>query len=602
MLSPPSSYLTVMFLLASCYLGGQPVVLPDRAEPVLVDRFEVLSDSSFSLTDQAVLAARNLTQLNGSPMQLPAGAVYWVRFAVKHQSTDRRYYLEVTASDFYDVRLVLPESSGASAQRLSFNKQKVIYTLDIPPGEVVPVFLYLDRRYLPVTCRVKLMTEAGFPLERSKIAFAGGLYTGAGILYLLFALLLVVSFRNRESLYYAIYVLGGMCYLFYSRAEPLGGLLDGLGIGYLFDTLPYASIAVSTIGHLGLFYTFFRLEKRPYWYRLVRGMQVVAVGLFVVLLCWPYLVAWRFDAYLWAVKAVALVSMVTMLLILLGGPYLLLRGGDREQRLFLLTFAPILLLVVYIWLAEARVLPRLDLVYDNAPGLMIFYEGTVLGGLLVYRYFRERLRLLTTLRNERREIIHDLHSGLLPEMDALRELNQRAIRPLGDEVSEQVERLNSEMTEDVRLLMWTLNRTQGEDLDELVGRLREKVYARFAGLPARATFVTEPTVIPEGIPVSFSLSYHLLHFVKEVTNNAAKHAHCSQLTGLLEVQRGQLFLALEDDGCGFAYDPTLSEIGFGLGELHQRAEKMRGVFSCESVPGRGTRVELVVPIEVPLMR
>ncbi|MEL7221112.1 MAG: hypothetical protein AAGJ93_07320, partial [Bacteroidota bacterium] len=118
----------------------------------------------------------------------------------------------------------------------------------------------------------------------------------------------------------------------------------------------------------------------------------------------------------------------------------------------------------------------------------------------------------TALEQNRQEIIHDLHSGLLPEVDSLLELSQRSLKPAHPQLHQQISEVGHELSEDIRSLMWTLTQSDGGTLDKLVGRLRQKVSTRFAGSSTVTAFKTTPTIIPEGINVPFLVSYHLYYF------------------------------------------------------------------------------------------
>jgi signal transduction histidine kinase len=55
---------------------------------------------------------------------------------------------------------------------------------------------------------------------------------------------------------------------------------------------------------------------------------------------------------------------------------------------------------------------------------------------------------------------------------------------------------------------------------------------------------------------------------------------------------------VEDDGCGFEpADVLASEAGsFGLIGMRERAERIAGDLRLDSQPGKGTRVDVTVPL------
>jgi signal transduction histidine kinase len=88
--------------------------------------------------------------------------------------------------------------------------------------------------------------------------------------------------------------------------------------------------------------------------------------------------------------------------------------------------------------------------------------------------------------------------------------------------------------------------------------------------------------------------------LEEAVNNAKKHAQASRIWLRLAVQ-GDLFVAqVTDNGIGFDVDSVESGYGsrgsLGMINLRERAALVGGNINIESMPGRGTRVTLLVPI------
>jgi len=52
-------------------------------------------------------------------------------------------------------------------------------------------------------------------------------------------------------------------------------------------------------------------------------------------------------------------------------------------------------------------------------------------------------------------------------------------------------------------------------------------------------------------------------------------------------------LSIRDDGCGF--DMAQRPKGVGLRSMKERAESIGGQICIESIPGKGTRIEVIIP-------
>ncbi len=90
----------------------------------------------------------------------------------------------------------------------------------------------------------------------------------------------------------------------------------------------------------------------------------------------------------------------------------------------------------------------------------------------------------------------------------------------------------------------------------------------------------------------------LVRIAQEALSNARRHAvGISQVIVRIIAGHRQIFLSIEDDGEGF--DPShVPNDGqhFGLKVMRQRAERLGGQTTVYSVPGKGTRIEVCLPL------
>jgi signal transduction histidine kinase/ligand-binding sensor domain-containing protein len=91
---------------------------------------------------------------------------------------------------------------------------------------------------------------------------------------------------------------------------------------------------------------------------------------------------------------------------------------------------------------------------------------------------------------------------------------------------------------------------------------------------------------------------HLLRIAQEAVTNAVKHAGAAKIRIRLRSVNGGLRLSVEDDGRGFDLDNAFSALGghFGLLGMRERAERLGGKLDLKSESGKGTRVEVTVPL------
>jgi signal transduction histidine kinase len=185
-----------------------------------------------------------------------------------------------------------------------------------------------------------------------------------------------------------------------------------------------------------------------------------------------------------------------------------------------------------------------------------------------------RARIAAAADDERRRIARDLHDGLQSrlvilavqagsgsEPDALRIGIESAI----DELRELVDGvMPAQLTE----------RGLPAAVTSLADRLPIPIAIEVAGLEARL----EPEVE--------TAAYFV---VSEAIVNAVKHADPESLEVMLDRADGRLRIEITDDGAGGARP------GGGIRGMTDRVEALGGGISFDSVRGRGTRVEAVIP-------
>jgi two-component system sensor histidine kinase DegS len=88
------------------------------------------------------------------------------------------------------------------------------------------------------------------------------------------------------------------------------------------------------------------------------------------------------------------------------------------------------------------------------------------------------------------------------------------------------------------------------------------------------------------------------HAVRELVNNAAKHAQARHVWVDVREQGPGLRICVEDDGIGYDCEARdHRKDGFGLFHLSERIELLGGSSQIDSAPGKGCRVRIDLPLE-----
>jgi signal transduction histidine kinase/ligand-binding sensor domain-containing protein len=227
-------------------------------------------------------------------------------------------------------------------------------------------------------------------------------------------------------------------------------------------------------------------------------------------------------------------------------------------------------------------------------------------GGLIWSAFRFRLRQMSARINllynerlaERTRIARDLHDTLLQSLAGvslqLHGIAKQAVTApektpsLIDRVRQQVDAAFRE----ARMKVYNLRSPalEGQGLAEALSDFTER-------LGPMATARCGLTVTGEPRPCTPEIEEELLRIAQEAANNANRHAQASEIRIALEYSGGSLKLSISDDGRGFDLEEGYRKTGhWGLKNMQERAAHMRGKCTVTSAAGRGTRVEVYVPL------
>lgn len=88
----------------------------------------------------------------------------------------------------------------------------------------------------------------------------------------------------------------------------------------------------------------------------------------------------------------------------------------------------------------------------------------------------------------------------------------------------------------------------------------------------------------------------LYRTIQEIVNNTIKHAGATKL--FIQITQGddEISLMAEDDGKGFNYEEIEKHSSYGLTHMKSRIENLNGSMFIDSNPGRGTIVNILIPV------
>jgi len=99
------------------------------------------------------------------------------------------------------------------------------------------------------------------------------------------------------------------------------------------------------------------------------------------------------------------------------------------------------------------------------------------------------------------------------------------------------------------------------------------------------------------LELEHSLASAVFRILQESLTNVARHAQASFVEVMLDINSGQVTLTVRDNGRGFSPESPRKPNSYGLIGLRERASLLGGEMRIVSEPGRGTTVNMRVPLE-----
>jgi signal transduction histidine kinase/ligand-binding sensor domain-containing protein len=217
--------------------------------------------------------------------------------------------------------------------------------------------------------------------------------------------------------------------------------------------------------------------------------------------------------------------------------------------------------------------------------------------LLRLRVLRRRFSLILS---ERARVAREIHDTLLQSVGGV----ALELEVVADELDGASPASVAAVRDLRRRLTWCVReardaiarlRSTVDDRDTLENSLKDLA----ASLASSRSCACSVKIIGAARSCSPTVSEQLLRIAQEAMTNALRHASPKEVVVELEYQYDSVRLCVTDDGSGFDTGNSGSALSrhWGIATMKERACSVGGSFNVTSVPGDGTRVEAVMPLE-----
>ncbi|TJY39861.1 sensor histidine kinase [Cohnella pontilimi] len=202
---------------------------------------------------------------------------------------------------------------------------------------------------------------------------------------------------------------------------------------------------------------------------------------------------------------------------------------------------------------------------------------------------------MSAVVEERQRLARELHDAVSQQLFAISMTATALSRTLDQDFDrakrqvELIEEMAAAAQSEMRALLLHLRpiHLEGKRLSQAIPELVEEMKAK---VPIDIALDME-----EDLPLNKGMENHLFRIVQEAISNTLRHAKATKM-GIELQRRGEAVrLGIRDNGVGFDLHAK-KQTSYGLMNMEERVSELGGSFNVASAPGKGTRIEIRVPL------
>ncbi|MFC5403002.1 sensor histidine kinase [Cohnella soli] len=202
---------------------------------------------------------------------------------------------------------------------------------------------------------------------------------------------------------------------------------------------------------------------------------------------------------------------------------------------------------------------------------------------------------MTAVVEERQRLARELHDAVSQQLFAI-SMTATAVGRTMDHDFERarrqvalIEEMASAAQSEMRALLLHLRpvHLEGKRLAQAIPELVEEMKAK---VPVDIAIDLE-----EDLQLNKGVENHLFRIVQEALSNTLRHAKATKMDIVLHRRGDAVRLGIRDNGIGF--DPQVKkQASYGMTNMEERVNELGGSLNVASAPGKGTRIEIRVPL------
>ncbi|MFC4303748.1 sensor histidine kinase [Cohnella boryungensis] len=202
---------------------------------------------------------------------------------------------------------------------------------------------------------------------------------------------------------------------------------------------------------------------------------------------------------------------------------------------------------------------------------------------------------MSAVVEERQRLARELHDAVSQQLFAISMTATAVGRTMDNDFErarrqvELIEEMASAAQSEMRALLLHLRpvHLEGKRLAQAIPELVEEMKAKVP--------VDIGIDIEQDLPLNKGMENHLFRIVQEALSNTLRHSKATRMDIVLQRRGETVRLGIRDNGIGFDTQ-VKKQASYGMTNMEERVTELGGSLNVASAPGKGTRIEIRVPL------
>lgn len=220
----------------------------------------------------------------------------------------------------------------------------------------------------------------------------------------------------------------------------------------------------------------------------------------------------------------------------------------------------------------------------------------VLASSILFIIYRVRINQLLRLQQIRLRISRDLHDDIGSTLSSISMISSMAAQQMPEakkakELFGTISNASRQAMELMSDIVWSIN-PKNDKMEMIITRMRQYASETLEASQISFSLDVDEDSYHLSLPIDQRKDFYLIF--KEAINNLAKYSQATRAQIQIETRKPELIMKITDNGMGF--DQQIPYSGNGLKNMRTRATQIQGILYIHSSPGKGTTIELTLPI------